>query len=159
MTLMKETSKSVLLFRMQTVVCAMPISHVSEILRPLPYETFKDLPPFISGVSVIRGTPLPVLNLNYLLGHEEKNSHMQRFIIIRNEDTHLACLVDEVIGIENIEAKTITEAPPLLRNTHADLISAMGVLDQKFLLVLQTLIDLPQEFRERLSKFKKEETV
>jgi purine-binding chemotaxis protein CheW len=154
---MNDILKNVLLFRMGEMLCAIPLGSVSEVMRPLPYESFSDLPAFIAGVSLIRGLALPVVNLNKILGYEEINSQLNRFVVIKYDDTHLACLVDEVIGVDKIDTGLVKESPPLLSKAHPELIAGIGILDEKFLLVLKTLIQLPKEFIERLSKLSQEE--
>ena len=47
--------------------CAFPLRHVAETLRPLPIKPVAGTPGFVRGVSVIRGTPTPVVDLKALL--------------------------------------------------------------------------------------------
>jgi purine-binding chemotaxis protein CheW len=49
-------------------LCAVPLTHVIEIMRPLPVEPISDVPLFVQGVSIIRGIPTPVVDLGALLG-------------------------------------------------------------------------------------------
>ena len=49
-------------------LCALPVGHVGETMRPLPVETLAGGPPFAPGVSVIRGQPTPVVDLAEVLG-------------------------------------------------------------------------------------------
>jgi chemotaxis signal transduction protein len=44
-------------------LCAVPLSHVIEIMRPLPVEPISSVPSFVQGISIIRGIPTPVVDL------------------------------------------------------------------------------------------------
>ena len=46
--------------------CAFPLHHVAETMRPLPIKHVAGTPGFVCGVSVIRGTPTPVVDQNTL---------------------------------------------------------------------------------------------
>ncbi len=47
--------------------CAFRLHHVAETMRPLPFKPVAGTPGFVRGVSVIRGTPTPVVDLKALL--------------------------------------------------------------------------------------------
>jgi chemotaxis signal transduction protein len=51
----------VLVVMVGTRACAIPLHHVAETLRPLPIQSVAGMPNFVRGVSVIRGTPTPVV--------------------------------------------------------------------------------------------------
>lgn len=153
---MKLSFQSFLVFRLNTVVCAIPLKHVSEVMRPLPLDKFASLPHFYAGVSVIRGIPTPVLDLKKTLGvdDEETPSRRERFVLVDSEKQKIACLVDEVLGIEDIDPQFITKTLGFFQKANRDLITGMGTLDQKLLLVLESLVTLPEEFRKDLQELK-----
>ena len=53
--------------------CAFPLHHVAETMRPLPIKRVAGTPGFVCGVSVIRGTPTPVVDLKALLENCENS--------------------------------------------------------------------------------------
>jgi chemotaxis signal transduction protein len=60
---------------------AIPIEQVIEVMRPLPVETISGIPSFVSGLSVIRGSPVPVIDTGLLLtGREARSGCLARFI-------------------------------------------------------------------------------
>jgi purine-binding chemotaxis protein CheW len=57
-----------LLTRVGSRTCAVPVELVSETMRPLPIAPLAAMPPFVLGLSVVRGTPVPVIDAPRLLG-------------------------------------------------------------------------------------------
>ena len=65
--------------------CAFPLHHVAETMRPLPIKRVAGTPSFVCGVSVIRGTPTPVVDLKALLEHCENSPSYGRFVSLKLE--------------------------------------------------------------------------
>ncbi len=110
-------------------------------MRPLPTETPADAPLFLRGVAVIRGNPVPVIDLARLLGQAE--SIPTRFVTVRTDGLILALAVGEVLGLTR-DAETGNRASiPLMREGAQDSNAAIGSLDHQALLLLTTLRLLP----------------
>lgn len=122
---------------------AVALRHVVEIMRPLPLETFPGMPAFVRGVSLIRGAFVPVVDTAAMFGKERAAAG--RLVMLELADKHRAALaVDEVVGVRELAPHVLADAPPLLRDAAANLVTAMAVLDGGLLLVLQTAFLLPQ---------------
>jgi chemotaxis signal transduction protein len=48
-------------------MCAVPAERVPEIMRPLPIEPLSRMPCFVLGLSIIRRSPVPVIDARRLL--------------------------------------------------------------------------------------------
>jgi purine-binding chemotaxis protein CheW len=70
--------------------CAFPLHHVAETMRPLPIKHVAGTPGFVCGVSVIRGTPTPVVDLKALLENCENSPSYGRFVSLKSRCTHVA---------------------------------------------------------------------
>ena len=68
------SERSLLLCQVGSLVCALPLEHISETMRPLSLQPFHGMPPFVDGLSIIRGAPVPVVDLARLLGNDERCS-------------------------------------------------------------------------------------
>ena len=66
--------------------CAFPLHHVAETMRPLPIKGVAGTPGFVRGVSVIRGTPTPVVDLKALLESSENSPSYGRFVALKLDD-------------------------------------------------------------------------
>jgi purine-binding chemotaxis protein CheW len=67
-----------LLCQVGSVVCCLPLESVSETMRSLAVDAVAGMPAFVAGVSIVRGAPLPVVDLAKLLG-DENGSARSRF--------------------------------------------------------------------------------
>jgi purine-binding chemotaxis protein CheW len=138
-----------LLVRVQTRVCAVPLMHVVETMRPLPLQPIAGMPSFVRGVSIIRGVPTPVVDLGVVLG--VLGGIAGRLVTLRLGSRQVALSVDAVLGVRDLDWSTIHELPPLLRGAPQDIIEAIGMLDDEVLMVLRAGWELPDEVWQALS--------
>jgi purine-binding chemotaxis protein CheW len=111
-------------------------------MRPLPLEALKEMPSFVEGLSIVRGAPVPVVDLARLMGHESK-ARRTRFVVVRVHQRYVALAVDRVIGVGAIPLGA-TALPSLLGEANAELIAAVGSLDARLLVVLKSGLILPE---------------
>lgn len=137
-----EAGELCLLIRSGGQLCAMPLAHVDETMRPQPIHAVAGAPHFVRGIAVIRGAPVPVVDVAPLLGHEKSQS--TRFVTLRIADRRVAFAVDDVIGVRTIDANSISKLPPLFTATSADVISAIGTLDVELLMVIRSARLVPE---------------
>jgi len=137
-----------LLCRVHRWVCALPLEQVIETLRPLPMEPLSGAPGFVCGLSIIRGLPVPVVDLGRLLGTER--TRPTRFVTLRAGVRTVALAVDAVIGVRALGSAGAGELPPLLSATGNDALRSLGSLDGELLLVLESGRLVPDELFARL---------
>ncbi|KAF0243507.1 MAG: hypothetical protein FD180_3291 [Planctomycetota bacterium] len=131
-----------LLIPLDSLSCAIPLSHVLEVLRPLPVERLPGAPDIVSGVAVIRGEPTPVVPLRRLLGADP--APPSRFVVLRADRRRVALAVDGVAGIERIPAEALNASPPLVSRALAEALEAVAFLDGALLLVLRAARLVPE---------------
>lgn len=137
-----------LLCRAGTILTALPIEHVIEIMRVLPIERLAGVPGYVGGVSIIRGEPVPVVDLGAIIGG--KAVRHTRLVAIKTATRTIALAVDEVIGVAGIDLEACGRLPPLLRDAAADTISAVGARDSELLLFLRTGRIVPEDVLAKL---------
>ena len=125
--------------------CAFPLHHEVETMRPLPIKHVAGTPGFVRGLSIIRGTPTPVVDLKALLENSENCTSYGRFVSLKLDDRRLVIGVDSVVGLINLDAVQLAELPHLLKNVNADLIESFASLDSKLLLLLRAVRLVPDE--------------
>jgi len=123
-------------------VCAVPLAHVSEAMRPLAVQPLAGIPPFVLGVAIIRGDPTPVVDVGQLVGVARGDP--TRFVTMKVADRAVAIAVDSVLGVRSLPAASLLTVPPLLGVASMDLVAAIGSLDREILLVLQAARLLPE---------------
>ena len=137
--------------RASSRLCAVPLRHVVEIMRPLPIRGFAGSPEFVAGIAVIRGAAMAVLDLEALLG-KRGPTPPGRFVVIRTGAAHLALAVEGVLGVRDVPESELHDLPPLLRETDARLVEKIGALDSELLIVLQASRILPENAWQVLAK-------
>ena len=139
-----ETSP-VLVVMVGARACAFPLHHVAETLRPLPIKPVAGTPGFVCGVSIIRGTPTPVVDLKALLENSDNSPSYGRFVTLKLDDRRVAIGVDSVVGLRHLDSAQLGDLPPLLRDVSADLVESFGTRDAELLLVLRAAHIGPDE--------------
>jgi purine-binding chemotaxis protein CheW len=127
-------------------LCALPLAYVVEMMRPLPIERVAGAPLYVRGLSIIRGTPTPVVDTALLCSGHAVPSH--RLVTVKAGSRVIALAVDRVLGVRWL--KTDEPLPPLLREAASDMVSAIGRLDAGLLLFLSTARIVPEELFQRL---------
>ncbi|HEY8946910.1 MAG TPA: chemotaxis protein CheW [Polyangiaceae bacterium] len=122
-----------LLCRVKGRFCALPLSNVIEIMRPLAVEALLGAPPFVLGLSIIRGEATAVVSARRLFGDED--GPPGRFVTLRTGRRKVALAVDDVLEVRALDAELLSELPPLLREVEGTLASRLGALDAELLMV------------------------
>jgi purine-binding chemotaxis protein CheW len=140
------TAPLLLLVRARARVCALPLSSVVETLRPLPLQPVSDLPvpPFVLGLSVLRGEPVPVVDLGALLGLPEE-ARPRRWAALRLGARRVALAVEDVLKIVPGDRLDRRPLPPLLGGAGPRAVDALATLDGEFLALLETGRLVPDE--------------
>lgn len=146
-----ETSQA-LFVRAGAQLCAIPLEHVAETMRPLPIEPVAEMPDFVRGISVIRGMPVPVIDLKALLESADISASYGRFVTLKIAKGRAAIGVDSVVGLRTLDSGQLGELPPILRAVGSDVIEAIGTRDAQLLLVLSAARLVPDEVWSTLAK-------
>lgn len=123
-----------LLVRAGARLCGLPVGAVSETLRPLPVDPVAGGPPWLRGVSILRGEPVPVVDLAGLLAGAPE-ADPGRFVAVRSGGRHAALAVTAVLGVVELDpagAHTL----PLLRDACGGSLASLRALDGELLVVL-----------------------
>jgi purine-binding chemotaxis protein CheW len=134
---------TLLLCRVPARLIGLPIEHVIETMRPLPVERVSGAPHYVTGLSVIRGAPVPVVDTSRLLGGA--GLQPERFVTVRAGDRTVALAVGRVLGTRTVSTEWLHDLPPLLRSAGARIVAAMGNLDEQLLLVLRSAHLVPDD--------------
>jgi purine-binding chemotaxis protein CheW len=118
-------------------LCAVPLDRVVETMRVQPIESLAGAPAIVRGMSMIRGAPVPVIELARLLDTSDIQS--QRLITINIGSRVVALLADTVLSIRAIAPHAVRELPPLFRGAAGEVVSAIGTLDSELLLFLNDM--------------------
>jgi purine-binding chemotaxis protein CheW len=135
-----------LLCRAGSSLFALPLGQVVETMRILPVEPVAGAPPYVRGLSIIRGTPTPVVDVALLCGG--RTVPPRRLVTVRAGARIIALALETVLGVRSF--KTDEPLPPLLREAASEVVSAIGRLDAELLLFLSTARAVPEDLFSRL---------
>ena len=124
----------VLVGRVGMKLCAIPIAHVVETLRPLAVEPIGMGPAFVLGFSIIRGAPTLVVDTATVLGGAKSTA--TRFVVVRVGERRLALAFDSVLDVRPI-ATDFSQLPPLTGTASSECIAAIATQDADLLVLLE----------------------
>lgn len=126
---------------------ALPMQHVVETMRMLPIEAVASCPPIVRGLSVIRGTPIPVIDVALLFGGQP--GQCGRLVTVRAGKRTIALATQAVVGVWETEDSELDDLPPLLGNAEA--IAGLKTLDQQLVFLLNVARVIPDDILARLN--------
>ncbi len=122
---LQKTFESWVVFRVSTRTLALPVSHVREILLLKELTGVPNAPRPVAGVMNLRGHVLPVVDTHALLGLPgQLADHSSRVLIFLLENRPVGLIVDDVIGLEKLQAELIqrvADDEPLARQSRGSL--------------------------------------
>jgi purine-binding chemotaxis protein CheW len=114
----------------------MEILRVQEIIRMMDLTRVPNSPDFVEGVINLRGKVIPVIGLRKRFGMEAKEHDKQtRIVVVEVAGAVLGFVVDSVSEVLRIPADTV-EPPPRLTKVERELVSGVGKLENRLLLLL-----------------------
>lgn len=138
-----SSDQTVLLCRVQSRLCGLPLAAVEETLRPQPVRPLAAPVAFVQGLARIRGGWSPVVDLAGLLGLA--HGPVNRYVVTRAGDRRVALAVSEVLGLRHLPAEHIETLPPLLRDRRHEAVAALAERDQELIAILDQARLLPDE--------------
>jgi purine-binding chemotaxis protein CheW len=145
-----EGDGTVLLVRAGAALCALPVTAVVETLRPLPLLPLAGAPAEVLGVAVVRGSPVPVVDLALLVAGAPSASTARRWVMVRCGARAAALAVDGVTGIRRLPPGAATA--PLLAVAAQGALAALRVRDAELLVVLEASRLVPEGTLEALER-------
>jgi purine-binding chemotaxis protein CheW len=134
-------ARQVLFCRVGDLLCAFPLVHVSEITRILPVDHLPGAAAFVTGLSVVRGTAIPVIDSATLFG--EARATPSRIVVVKAGERNAGLAVDEVLGVRSLPPDKLERLPPVVAGI--DVFSEIGTLDGELFVVLQAARIVPPE--------------
>jgi purine-binding chemotaxis protein CheW len=139
-----------LLCRAGTMLCALPVEQVLEIMRVLPLEPFAAAPQYVLGLSIIRGAPVPVVDIGLLIGCAAAQA--TRLVTVEAGGRTIALAMRSVVGITEFGAAAFEQLSPLLQDAGADAIAAVGARDSELLIFLRASRMVPEQVFDALAE-------
>ncbi|WP_229426390.1 chemotaxis protein CheW [Pseudoduganella violacea] len=144
------SSDTVLLCRSGSRLYALPLANVRETMRALPVDPMPAMPEFLLGLSLIRGTAVPVLDCAKL-ARSETSTAPSRYVTLALGERQAALAVDAVLGVRTLSTIVMAEAAPLLDDAGHAPVQKIAALDAELLMVLQAARLIPESLWEAVA--------
>ena len=134
-------TRQYLSFKLEEEEFALDISKVREVLDFTKITKVPQTPDFMQGVINLRGSVVPVVDLNMKFGNKITNKTVNTRIIIgevsiEGDNTVLGVLADSVNEVMELEPESIEPAPRIGTRLNTDFIKGMGKREEEFVMIL-----------------------
>jgi chemotaxis protein CheZ len=119
-----------------------PILKVREIITMPMITALPQLPDYVNGVTNLRGSVIPIVNLKKLLDAGGDNNSGSTVIVLATGKIVFGIVVDGITGVVNVDASKI-EPPESFFNAHMDKIQGVAKFDDKLIVLLDAKKLLP----------------
>jgi chemotaxis signal transduction protein/chemotaxis regulatin CheY-phosphate phosphatase CheZ len=123
---------------------AIPITVVREIINLPGITKIPQSPPYLRGITNLRGTVIPVVNLKQLINLPEGREEEKKVIVIASGSITFGILVDGITGVVSIAAETI-ESPEAISHGQNDRVEGIAKQDGRLILILNAKKLIPLE--------------
>ena len=120
----------------------LPILKVREIITMPSITALPQLPSYVKGVTNLRGSVIPIVNLKTLLNSEESDIDGNTVIVLTTGKVVFGITVDGITGVIKVDEAKI-EPPESFFNSNIDRIQGVAKFDDKLIVLLDTNKLLP----------------
>ncbi len=134
-------TRQYLSFKLEDEEFALDISKVREVLDFTSITKVPQTPDFMKGVINLRGSVVPVVDLNKKFGIKDtEKTENTRIIIgevaVNGDEIVLGVLADSVNEVMDIEPENIEPTPRIGNGLNTDFLKGMGKRDEQFVMIL-----------------------
>ena len=110
---------------------------IREIRGWTPTTQLPHSPEYVLGVINLRGSVLPVVDLNARLGRAKTEANIKHVIVVvKAGERTIGLLVDAVSDILTVSPSDIQATPDLARDEQAEFVEGIAVLDSRLVTIL-----------------------
>ena len=111
------------------------ITRVVEILNTQKVYSLPELPEFLSGVIIVRGEVIPLLDLKSRFGIKSPQTK-ELIILVRYDSEKIGLLVDEIKEILSFGPGEITSPPTIFKGLKKKYLTGIGKKDERIIILL-----------------------
>lgn len=129
--------QELLCFRVAEEIYAVNIMDIKEIIKPREVTEVPRVPSFVSGVLSLRGIIIPVFDMRRRLGFPSGGTQPKaRVIVVKKGEEFCGMVVDEVVQVVRIVARSIEHPPAVLEGIDREFVQGIGRHDGRMLILL-----------------------
>jgi purine-binding chemotaxis protein CheW len=129
--------EQLVVFRLGEDFFAMLIANVNEIIRLQKITPVPKAPPFVEGVTNLRGRVIPVIDLRARFGIAPKmDGHMARIIVVEQGERLLGMIVDAVDEVLTVPEDAIEPVDEMVVSVDSQFLSGIVRLEDRLIILL-----------------------
>lgn len=129
--------KQIVVFELANEHYGVDIATVESIIKTQSITSVPQAPSFVEGITNLRGSVLPVIDLRKRFAlckkEETKNS---RIMVVSIQNTKVGMIVDGVSEVLRVSDEAIEPTPPLVTGVDASFITGIAKLDDHLIILL-----------------------
>jgi len=128
----------ILTFTLMQQEFAFRVSQLDEILRYQWTTRIPQIPPYVIGVTSLRGKVIPIIDLKLKLSLTERSpdNNKGKMLIVKGPKGPIGVTVDRVIGVVRIEESQILPPPSHLSEAELKFIEGIAVVEKRFISII-----------------------
>ena len=127
------------------------IAAVESIIKMQALTRVPHAPGFVEGVTNLRGTVLPVMDLRKRFGMEvQEASKETRIVVVNLDGIKVGMVVDSVSEVLTIDDKIIEPTPPMVSTVDSAFIVGIAKLEEQLVILLELEKVLSVKEKDRL---------
>ncbi|MGB9715089.1 MAG: protein phosphatase CheZ [Thermodesulfovibrionales bacterium] len=131
-------------FNLGSNECSIPLLKVREIINIPPITRMPQSPPYIEGLTNLRGNIIPIVNLKKLI-NLNGNNNPDKVIVLSDGKINFGILVDGITGVINIEESAIEPAENILKGKNISFFAGVAKLPDRLVGLIDTKKLLPSD--------------
>ncbi len=129
------------------------IAVVESIIKMQEITQLPQTPDYIKGVTNLRGTVLPVIDLRIRFGlGTQKDTKQTRVIIVTMGEVKVGLMVDGVSEVLRISDESIEPLPPMVNSVNSDFLKGIVRLEDRLIILLEVEKVLALEEQQALAQ-------
>ena len=135
------------------------ISAVESIIKIQPITVVPQAPEFVEGITNLRGTILPVIDLHKRFGlqniakNEDLTDHRDesRIVVVSMNGTKVGMIVDGVSEVLRVSTESIEPPPPMVASINSAFITGIAKVSEKLIILLDLARILSLSEKEQMA--------
>jgi len=133
----EEEQLQLLTFMLGGEEYALNIMDIKEIIRPKEPTEVPKTPEYIMGIISLRGTIIPIFNVNSRLGLlQPERTPQNRVVVVKSQEHLFGLLVDSVVQVLDIAISKIDPPPEILGGVEGEFLRGVGKLGDRLIILL-----------------------
>jgi purine-binding chemotaxis protein CheW len=146
--------KQIVVFDLANEQYGVHISAVESIIKMQPITAVPHTPNFVEGVTNLRGTVLPVIDLRKRFGLATEDATKDtRIVVVEMSGETVGMVVDEVLEVLRVSEEVIELPSPIITTVDSAFIKGIAKVDERLIILLDLGQVLSKEEKADLRTF------